>query len=188
MARDGRAHLFRVRVGVRSKVGIRTKVRVRLWVRVWVRVWVRAAGPACDGEVQLAPGPIYVDRDAKSLHFLHQVAALDVQAGHETLACRELLVEVERSSHIATAFLPVTTEGVSCRNEAASERREAPRSATFLLMRVELRISVSYTDKLAPGSIEDPVGDFDSMITLMQRLHATGGGMLGASLDLTPDA
>ena len=55
-------------------------------------------------------------------------------------------------------------------------------------MRVELRISVSHTDKLAPGSIEDPVGDFDSMITLMQRLHATGGRMLGASLDLTPDA
>ena len=82
MARDGRAHLVRVRVGVRAKVGIRIKVRVRLSFRVWVRVWVRAAGPACDGEVQLAAGPIYVDRDAKSLHFLHQVAALDVQAGH----------------------------------------------------------------------------------------------------------
>ena len=75
-----RGHLVRVRVGVRAKLGIR--IKVRLWVRVWVRVWVRAAGPACDGEVQLAPGPIYVDRDAKSLHFLHQVAALDVQAGH----------------------------------------------------------------------------------------------------------
>ena len=161
-----------------------------MWVRVWVRVWVRAAGPACDGEVQLALGPIYVDGDAKTLHLLHQGAALDVQAGHQALVRRELLVEVEGFRHAAVAFSTVSTEGVSCRNKAAAHGVEAPCSATFLLLRVEFRIGVCtgvcHTNDVSP--LEDPVGDFDGMITLMQNLHATGGGMVGASLDLTLDA
>ena len=113
-----------------------------------------------------------------------------MQARHQALVRRELLVEVEGFRHVAIAFSTVSTEGVSRCNKAAAHGVEAPCSATFLLLRVEFRIGVCtgvcHTNDVSP--LEDPVGDFDSMITLMQRLHATGGRMLGASLDLTPDA
>ena len=109
-----------------------------------------------------------------------------MQARHQALVRRELLVEVEGFRHVAIAFSTVPTEGVSRRNKAAAHGVEAPCSATFLLLRVEFHTGVCHTNDVSP--LEDPVGDFDGMITLMQNLHATGGGMVGASLDLTLDA
>jgi hypothetical protein len=110
------------------------------------RVWVGAVGPACDGEVQLVLRPIYVDGDAKPLHSLHQGAILDVQAGHQALARREQLVEVEVFRHVATHsvdhFSTVSTEGVSRLNKAAAHGGDAPRSATFLLLQIESRVGV----------------------------------------------
>jgi hypothetical protein len=106
------------------------------------RVWVGAVGPTCDGEVQLALRPIDVDGDAKPLHLLHQGATLDAQAGHQASARREQLVEVEGFRHVATAVATVATEGVSRLNKAAAQSGEAPRSATFLLLHVEVRAGI----------------------------------------------
>jgi len=76
-----------------------------------------------------------VDGDAKALHLLHHGAILDVQAGHQAFAPRELLVEVGE-------FRRVATEGISRLNKAAAHGGDAPRSATFLLLHVEVRAGV----------------------------------------------